>query len=121
MNFNKYQKKASEFAVYSGNEDCGLSSEYKGMITSMAYPLLGLAEESGEVCGRAAKAIRRGDTYLGAADREDIAKELGDVLWMVSQLALHLDYTLEDIAKMNLDKLTIRKEKGKIVGSGDNR
>lgn len=121
MNFNKYQKKSSEFAVYPGHEDCGLSSVYKGKIDNMTYPLLGLAEESGEVCGRIAKAVRRGNIYLDAADGEDIAKELGDVLWMVSQLALHLDYTLEEIAKMNLNKLTIRKEKGKIVGSGDNR
>ena len=42
-------------------------------------------------------------------------------MWYVAVLSYEMDYSLEDIAKMNLDKLASRAERGVIAGSGDNR
>ena len=52
---------------------------------------------------------------------KDVVKELGDVLWYLSTLASDLDVSLEDIAQTNVEKLTSRKERNKLQGSGDNR
>jgi hypothetical protein len=50
-----------------------------------------------------------------------IAKELGDVLWYLGQASREVGYTLDQVALMNLEKLTSRKERGVLHGSGDNR
>ena len=50
-----------------------------------------------------------------------IKKELGDVLWYLSNLCDELNLTLNEVAKLNLEKLNIRLSRGKISGSGDDR
>ena len=60
-------------------------------------------------------------TNIDADKRIEIAKELGDVLFYVAMLADDIDYQLSEIAQMNIDKLTDRKERGHLRGSGDNR
>ena len=57
----------------------------------------------------------------GSFDPEGIAKELGDVMWYLTMLADTLGYTLDDILKLNLQKLEGREERGTLGGSGDNR
>jgi NTP pyrophosphatase (non-canonical NTP hydrolase) len=53
--------------------------------------------------------------------REALARELGDVLWYLSQLATEADLDLEEIAEDNLEKLLSRQERGVLRGSGDDR
>jgi len=105
MNLNEYQIKAEAFHAFK----------------SPQYPYFALAEEVGEFMGKMAKA-HRGD-YQGTADELDLAlkKELGDVLWNVAAIASLHGWTLESVAEMNLDKLTDRKERGVIKGTGDER
>ncbi len=76
----------------------------------------GLSEEAGEVTGKIKKAIRDGTFDVAA-----IQKELGDVIfyWTALHGALGLDP--EETIKMNMQKLTSRKERGVIQGSGDDR
>jgi len=50
-----------------------------------------------------------------------IEKELGDVLWYLSNIASDLGLSLSQIAKTNLDKLEDRKERDVIKGEGDDR
>jgi NTP pyrophosphatase (non-canonical NTP hydrolase) len=50
-----------------------------------------------------------------------MAKELGDVLWYVSQITSELGLELEDIAQANLEKLLSRQRRGVLSGSGDER
>jgi len=54
-------------------------------------------------------------------NRHEVAKELGDVLWYLSNLANDIGYNLDEIADINIEKLTSRKNRDKIKGSGDNR
>ena len=50
-----------------------------------------------------------------------LKKELGDVLWYLSNLCDELNFSLSDVAKNNLEKLNLRLSRGKISGSGDDR
>jgi NTP pyrophosphatase (non-canonical NTP hydrolase) len=50
-----------------------------------------------------------------------VAAELGDVLWYIAALSRDLNISLNDVAKMNIEKLADRKERGVLGGSGDNR
>jgi len=87
----------------------------------LAYPALGLAGEAGEVAEHAKKAIRDDGGEVSAERRAAIAKELGDVLWYVAQLATELELELEQIARGNLEKLLSRQRRGVLSGSGDDR
>lgn len=87
----------------------------------LAYPALGLAGEAGEVAEHAKKAIRDDGGEVSPARRAAMAKELGDVLWYVAQLATELDLDLEEIAEGNLAKLLSRQRRGVLSGSGDER
>lgn len=108
MTLNEYQSKALETAVYP--EDM-----------KIIYPTLGLAGESGEVADKVKKVIRDNGKTFDESRRLEIAKEIGDVLWYIATLSHDIGYSLDDIAKMNYEKLHSRKERGRICGSGDNR
>ena len=84
------------------------------------YPVLALAEEAGEVAGKVAKYIRKSDTDYHTL-REAVGKELGDVLYQLSEAARQFGYTLDEIAEGNVAKLTDRQARGVLVGEGDNR
>lgn len=87
----------------------------------MAYPALGLAGEAGEVAEHAKKAIRDDAGVVTEERRQAMAKELGDVLWYVSQLASELGLELDEIARANVEKLLSRQRRGVLSGSGDER
>jgi NTP pyrophosphatase (non-canonical NTP hydrolase) len=103
MTFDEYQDAARATAIYPANH-------------AITYPTLGLCGESGEVAEKVKKLIRD-DCY----DRDAIQKELGDVLWYLSNLASDLGLKLSDVARTNIAKLKDRKERGKLQGSGDTR
>lgn len=105
-NLNDYQKEALSFAVYP-----------EGII----YPVLGLTGEAGEVAEKVKKILRDKNGVVSDTDKQEIAKEVGDVFWYVSVLAKELGMTLNEIAELNIQKLTSRKERGKLGGSGDSR
>jgi NTP pyrophosphatase (non-canonical NTP hydrolase) len=87
----------------------------------LAYPALGLAGEAGEVAEHAKKTIRDDGGQVTEERRVAMAKELGDVLWYVAQLASELQLDLDEIARANLDKLLSRQQRGVLSGSGDDR
>ena len=52
-------------------------------------------------------------TYQGHKGSIDHAKkELGDLMWFIAEYCTALGWTLEDICRMNIDKLTNRYPKG---------
>ena len=87
----------------------------------LTYPALGLSGEAGEVAEHAKKAIRDDGGQVTDERRGAMAKELGDVLWYVAQLASELGLDLDEIAQGNLDKLLSRQRRGVLSGSGDER
>lgn len=104
--FNQYQKAAAKTAIYE---------------SPIIYPTLGLCGEAGEVAEKVKKAIRDEAGVFSEQRREDLKKELGDVLWYLSNLAADLGLNLEDVALSNLEKLADRAARGKLKGSGDSR
>ena len=119
--FYNYQAKAHEFANYTDKEIKGFDEQLKFEDSGLEYPVMGLTEEAGEVAGKFAKIIRDKKGIITSDDKQEIAKELGDILWMLSEIATRLDISLEYIAHLNIEKLTSRLKRGKINGSGDNR
>ena len=111
LSINEYQLKAHSFADY-----------YKPTQTcDYCYPVMGLAEEAGEVSGKFAKAVRDCNGVVDNERKEAIVKEFGDVCWFVAELCTLLNVGLEEVMQKNIDKLTSRKERNVIHGSGDNR
>lgn len=135
MTPNEYQEKAHSFAIGGGD--------------TLVYSILGLFEESGELlektclsldpyasnmieCCRAfginAKHIRKNwneisddmkMAFKSVKAEEGAVAELGDILWMVANIAHHLGVKLEDVMKMNIEKLEERVKTGTIIGNGD--
>ena len=87
----------------------------------LVYPALGLAGEAGEVAEHVKKAIRDDGSSITPERKAALARELGDVLWYLSQLATELELELDAIAAQNLDKLSSRQRRGVLSGSGDDR
>lgn len=87
----------------------------------IVYPTLGLLNEAGEVAGKIKKIFRDREGVITDADRQELKKELGDVLWYLTQVASELDLTMQEIAEANIEKLYSRLDRGVIGGSGDER
>ena len=109
MDFKAYQEKSRKTATYP-------SIGY-----NFIYPTLGLAGEAGEVVEKIKKLIRDKNGAVDEKAKQEITKELGDVLWYLSQLATELGLSLDEIANENLKKLFSRMERDKIQGDGDDR
>lgn len=118
MTLNEYQEQAMT--------TCLPESE------NFAYMMLNLVGEVGEIAGKVSKSIRKGRTAIydncltGWESREqefvkELQKETGDVLWQLSGLCSVMGWSLEDIARQNLDKLADRQKRGVIASQGDNR
>ena len=109
MDFKTYQKKAR------------LTAQYPNLGSNNIYPTLGLVGEAGEVAEKVKKVIRDKNGIFDEESKKGIKKELGDVLWYLSNLCNEFEFNLDEVALLNLEKLKLRAEKGKISGSGDER
>lgn len=83
--------------------------------------VLGLGGESGEVLEKFKKILRDKQGRISGSDRTAIVKELGDVLWYVNAIAHLVGSDLEEVARLNNEKLTSRQYRGQLQGSGDDR
>ncbi|MEI7452430.1 MAG: nucleoside triphosphate pyrophosphohydrolase family protein [Candidatus Falkowbacteria bacterium] len=109
MTLKEYQEKSRVTALYPNQGN------------NYIYPVLGLNGEAGEVAEKIKKVLRDKNGIVSEEDRQEIAKELGDVLWYLSQLASEFKLELDDIAQNNINKLYSRMERGVLHGNGDNR
>lgn len=122
MDASTYQEATKQFAVYPPS-------------FALEYLCLGLASEAGEVAGKMSKLIRGDYTEFGDEEKdgrvpvrinldefkEHAVLELGDVLWMVSEICNVLEVSMEEVMQANIDKLTARLDRDTIKGSGDDR
>jgi NTP pyrophosphatase (non-canonical NTP hydrolase) len=109
MNFSEYQTRSRATA------------QYPSIGHPVIYPVLGLANEAGEVAGKIKKVFRDKDGQINAETRDALASELGDVLWYLAQVCTELEISFDEVAEANLAKLLDRQARGKIRGDGDNR
>lgn len=122
LTINEYQQRAHEFAFYKSPSFVELhGSVVHQNECTYVYPVFGLTEEAGEVAGKFAKIIRDKNGIINTEDEKAIEKELGDVCWMLAEICTVMGLTLEDVMQHNLDKLTDRKNRNVLTGSGDNR
>jgi NTP pyrophosphatase (non-canonical NTP hydrolase) len=109
MTFQEYQTESRKTAIYPDKDN------------NFVYPTLGLAGEAGEVAEKIKKVIRDGNGVVSDEKREEITKELGDVMWYVANLSTELKISLEDVVSKNIEKLQSRQQRNELHGSGDNR
>lgn len=103
MNLNEYQELSSRTANHHDYE-----------LTNYG---LGLTGEAGEVV----EIIKKSQFHGHDIDLTEMEKELGDVLWYVSQIARVSGLSLEEIATKNILKLKKRYPEGFSVEDSINR
>lgn len=74
---------------------------------------LGLCAEAGEVANLVERSRREPISPFGP-DEDELALELGDVLWNVARLADEAGFTLEELMERNINKLIARYEQAGI-------
>ena len=127
MELNEYQKRAMTTCMVSCD--------------NFSYMMLNLVGEVGEFASKVAKHIRKKKMYIGDGYQpnelfynfkaveestmvdwnDELKKEAGDILWQLAGLCHVQGWDLEEVAKMNLEKLASRKQRNVIDGDGDNR
>ena len=115
MDFNEYQRLAKRTDL-----------DEPGATDQVMYPgfmdmILGLSGEAGEFTDKVKKIVRDKEGKISSEDREELLKELGDVLWYVALVAEYMGVPMEEVAKKNIEKLASRQKRGTLTGSGDNR
>lgn len=108
MTLDEYQTEAAKTAIYPPEH-------------AIVYPALGLGGEAGEIQNKVKKILRDSGGEASDEVRENLKKELGDVLWYVAILARDLGLSLGEIADANIAKLLDRQSRGVLGGSGDSR
>ncbi|MEI7620474.1 MAG: nucleoside triphosphate pyrophosphohydrolase family protein [Candidatus Falkowbacteria bacterium] len=109
MTFSDYQNESKKTAIYPN------------IGSNFIYPTLGLSGEAGEIANKVKKILRDKNNEVSEEDRQEISKELGDVLWYLSQIATELNISLDEIAQNNITKLLSRQARNVLGGNGDNR
>ena len=102
--------KAVELGVYQQaarktdkNPKGGKASSRRQPFPYEVIPLLGLVGEVGALLSEYKKLLRDGEIHRSF--RDEVAEELGDVLWYVANVADKFDLDLEEVASLNLSKV----------------
>lgn len=111
MTLDEYQKQALTTA-HGSNIDALMQKTIWAM---------GVAGEAGEVVEKWKKIVAYKDGVISDEDKNELAKELGDVVWYIAVMADSLGLSLDDVMQRNVEKLKSRQERGVIRGAGDNR
>ena len=112
MGFDEYQEKIKEFDFFE-----------PGKLSEVGFmeKVLGLVGEAGETADKVKKILRDKDGVISEEDKQEVTKELGDVIWYAASIARYLNVPFSEVAKMNVEKLSSRKSRGKLHGAGDSR
>jgi len=110
MTFDEYQQQAR-------------TTMHNNLDPLMAQTILamGVAGEAGEVLEKWKKIVVYKKGKVSKKDKDELAKELGDVVWYIAVMAHDLGLSFDDIMGRNVEKLKSRKARGVIAGAGDNR
>lgn len=108
MTFKEYSQIIKETAIYPKN-------------IGLIYCTLGLCGEAGEVSEKVKKIYRDNNGEINEETRRLLLKELGDVLWYITSASNELGSSLEEVAKINFEKLVTRRQTNTLHGNGDDR
>ena len=72
---------------------------------NLQYMSIGLGGEVGEVLNEIKKIERDDNGIITNSRREKILLEMGDVLWYLQGLASRLNSNIENILKLNIEKI----------------
>lgn len=89
IGFDTYQEEAFRLVSEEGRKNPVLNG------------VLGLGGESGECIDLVKKHLFQGHDL----NKDDLVKELGDVLWYIAETASGLGVSLSEVARINLEKL----------------
>lgn len=101
MDFEEYQRRAKETDQNPRPDDTD-SEPSRDPRRYEVIPLLGLVGEVGGLLSEYKKLLRDGATHRKF--RDEVAEELGDILWYVANVATKYNLTLNEIAEQNLIK-----------------
>lgn len=110
MTFDEYQAKALTTA-----------HKHPDSLMDKTIWAMGISGEAGEVIEKWKKIVAYKEGKTTQTDLDELAKELGDVVWYIAVMAHSLGLSLDDIMQRNLDKLASRQKRDVIKGQGDNR
>jgi NTP pyrophosphatase (non-canonical NTP hydrolase) len=119
----EYKEIIQSVSIYPTG-DCVVKADNGDEITVFLqeqYLVPALAGEVGELTSIYAKLFRDKKGDIQDEDIDNILKELGDILFMLTSLADVYGCSLSEVASFNAAKLLDRQKRGKIQGSGDNR
>ncbi len=119
MTFDEYQKQAEKTngqvtmmdKILNGT--LSLAGE-SGELIRLLNGALGLPAEVGDVV----EIVKKWKYHGKHLDANALMSELGDVLWSISSIASGLGVSLNDVAKMNNEKLAQRYPNGFTHGGG---
>lgn len=111
MHFDEYGEKAHKTAFHETSE----------FMPGLVYACLGIGGEAGEALDKVKKLYRDQKGKWVEEARKAFLKELGDVLWYINEAAMLAGSSLQEVAELNLEKLSARTKAGTLSGSGDNR
>src|SRR5271167_4186889 len=104
--FTKYQVLTGMTAIYQDSidklVDDGDSQTWK--LLCLAYVGLGLGEV-GELQGKIKKILRDSGGIITPETKQALSKELGDILWYISQTCNELGLNMGEVAEENIKKL----------------
>jgi NTP pyrophosphatase (non-canonical NTP hydrolase) len=110
MTFDEYQKLALTTA----------KNDYEPLMQRTIWAM-GVAGEAGEVVEKWKKIVAYHEGQVSGEALDDLAKELGDVVWYIAVMAQSLGLSFEDVMQRNVRKLADRDKRNVIKGAGDNR
>jgi len=103
---------------------CSVTDHYPDAFNHNAkimFHALGMAGEAGEVANKVKKIFRDDKGEVTDQRRDQIARELGGVYWYFTRLAADFGFTVEDIRDINWKELESRRQRGTVLGDGDDR
>lgn len=107
---NDYQQQAARTLIDAPDE-------YTDWEIMLVWNALGLAGEAGKVVDTIKKAV----FHRHALSREELIRELGDVLWYVAALCTKLDIPMSLVMERNIAKLRARYPDGWSAERSTNR
>lgn len=102
MTADEYQKLASRTLIDEPD------AEYTGHEIMLVWNAIGLAGEAGEVADTIKKAV----FHQHGLNRDELIKELGDVLWYTAALCTNLGVPMSEVMERNITKLKKRYPDG---------